>query len=90
LRPQLFGAGALVMILAAVLYVLEIPLVFFWSIPFAIGGAVMAVLSFFLPESSGPVEPPEGYRFCPFCSSPVKLDAKRCDHCNGVQPGGGA
>jgi len=87
LRPQLFGAGVLVMILAAVLYVLGIPLVFFWSIPFAIGGAVMAVVSVLLPESAGPVEPPEGYRFCPFCSSPVRLDARRCDHCNGLQPG---
>lgn len=90
MRPQLLGAGILVMILAAALYLLEIPLVFYWSIPFAIGGAVMAVLSLLLPESPGPVEPPEGYRFCPYCSTPVKLDAKRCDHCNGILPSGAA
>ena len=90
MRPQLFGAGVLVMALAAVFYVLEIPLVYFWSIPFAIGGAIMAIASLFLPESAGPVEPSEGYRFCPFCSNPVRLDAKRCDHCNGVQSGGAA
>ncbi len=88
MRPQLFGAGVLVIILAAVLYALAIPIVFSWSIPFALGGAAMAVISLFLPESAGPVEPPEGYRFCPYCSSPVKLDAKRCDQCNGIQPGG--
>jgi hypothetical protein len=77
------------MILAAGLYVLEIPLVFFWSIPFAAGGAVMAALSLFLPEGAGPLEPPEGHRFCPYCSKPVPLNAKRCDYCNGVQPSGG-
>jgi hypothetical protein len=90
LRPQLLGAGVLVIILAGALYLLEIPLVFYWSIPFAIGGAVMVLMSFFLPESTGPIEPPEGYRFCRYCSSPVRLDAKRCDHCNGIQPGGEA
>jgi len=90
LRPQLFGAGVLVIILGAVFYVLAIPLVFFWSIPFAIGGAVMMGVSLLIPESAGPVEPPEGYRFCPFCSSPVRLGAARCDHCNGIQPAGAA
>jgi len=90
LRPQLIGAGVLVMILAAALYLLEIPLVYFWSVPFAIGGGVMAVLGLVVPESAGPVEPPEGYRFCRYCSTPVRLDAKRCDHCNGIQPGGDA
>ena len=88
MRPQLFGAGVLVVILGAVFYLLAIPLVFFWSIPFAAGGAVMMVVSLLIPESAGPVEPPEGYRFCPFCSSPVKLGAARCDHCNGIQPSG--
>ena len=88
MRPQLLGAGVLVIILGGVFYVLAIPLVFFWSVPFAAGGAVMAVLGLALPEGPGPVEPPEGYRFCPFCSSPVKLGAERCDHCNGIQPAG--
>lgn len=90
MRPQLVGAGVLVIILGAVFYVLAIPLVFFWSIPFAIGGAVMMGVGLLIPESAGPVEPPEGYRFCPFCSSPVRLDATRCDHCNGIQPTGAA
>ena len=90
MRPQLLGAGVLVMVFAGLLYILEIPLVFFWSIPFALGGAAMAGLSLVLPDSTGPVEPPEGYRFCPFCSSPVKVGATRCDHCNGIQSSGEA
>ncbi len=69
-------------------YVLEIPLVYFWSLPFVIGGAVMSAASWFMSESEGPVEPPEGYRFCAYCSSPVKLESERCSHCNGIQPKG--
>lgn len=88
MRPQLLGAGALVIVMGAGFYVLAIPLAFFWSIPFVVGGLVMAGVSFLLPESRGPVEPPEGYRFCAYCSNPIKLDAARCDRCNGVQPGG--
>lgn len=88
MRPQLLGAGVLVLILGGVFYVLAIPLVFFWSVPFLVGGVVMAILGLVLPEGTGPVEPPEGYRFCPFCSSIVKIGAERCDHCNGIQPSG--
>jgi len=90
MRPQLFAAGVLAALLGAGLYVLEIPLVFFWSIPLGIGGAIMAGASLLLPESNGPIEPPEGHRFCVYCSNPVKITDKRCPHCNGMQPGGGS
>jgi len=88
MRPSLFAAGLMVSLLGAALYFLEIPLFYFWSVPFALGGVVMAGVSLFLPESAGPVEPPEGYRFCVFCSTPVKLSSERCGHCNGLQPRG--
>ena len=67
-------------------YALRIPFLFFWSIPFAIGGLIMMVASFFLPETEGPVRPPEGHRFCVFCSTPVPVGDERCPHCNGLQP----
>ena len=88
MRPQLLAAGILVSLLGGALYILEIPLVYFWSIPFAVGGLVMAGASFLLQEGAGPVEPPAGYRFCVFCSNPVKVTEKRCDRCNGLQPAG--
>jgi len=46
----------------------------------------MMIASLFLPETEGPVKPPEGFRFCVFCSTPVPVTAERCPHCNGVQP----
>lgn len=67
-------------------YLLELPLVYFWSVPFVIGGLLMMGVSYFLDEGAGPVQPPEGYRFCVFCSTPVLMGADRCTHCNGVQP----
>lgn len=88
MRPQLFGAGALVVITGVVFYVLAVPIVFSWSLLFIVGGVVMMGVSLVVSEGTGPVEPPEGYRFCPFCSNLVRLDAKRCDHCNGIQPMG--
>ena len=57
-----------------------------WGIPFLAGGAIMMIASFFLPESEGPVQPPQGFRFCPYCATPVALGAERCQHCNGLQP----
>jgi len=81
-------AGAMIMLLGAIFYLLQVPLVYFWSLPFLVGGGVMAVASLLMSESEGPVEPPEGYRFCVFCGTPVKLDADRCSHCNGFQPKG--
>ncbi len=86
MRPQLFVGGALVALMGAGFYLLQLPLVYFWSVPFAIGGGIMALASFFLPPSEGPLKPPEGFRFCVFCSTPVALGAERCPHCNGVQP----
>ena len=86
MRPQLFVGGLLVLFLGALFYAIPLPLVFFWSIPFAIGGGIMALASFFISEGPGPIRPPEGFRFCVFCSTPVPLTSERCPHCNGLQP----
>lgn len=86
MRPQLFGGGVLVTLMGAGFYVLEVPFLFFWSLPFAAGGAIMMAMSFFLPESPGPISPPEGHTFCVFCSTPVRIGEPRCPHCNGLQP----
>lgn len=85
MRSQLLAGGLLVALLGVALYVLEVPLVDAWSLPFLVGGGIMAVASFLLPERTGGVEPPAGYRFCRFCSTPVPLAAERCPHCNGLQ-----
>lgn len=74
------------MLLGVLFYVTVLPLTFAWSFPFIVGGGVMVVASLFAPESSGPVGPPEGYKFCVFCSTPVPVAAERCPHCNGPQP----
>ncbi len=50
------------------------------------GGFVVLVIGFLLEEVTDRVEPPEGHRFCPFCSTPVLIGAERCSHCNGLQP----
>ena len=89
MRPQLFVGGLLVALMGAGFYALQLPFVYFWSIPFVIGGGVMMVASLFLPESEGPVKPPEGFRFCVYCSTPVSLVSERCPRSNGVQPGEG-
>jgi len=89
-RSQLFAAGLLTFATGLVFYVLEVPLVYFWSIPFAIVGGMMAVAAPFMSESHGPVEPPEGYRFCPYCSTIVPIGQKNCGHCGGAQPLEGA
>lgn len=86
MRSQLLVAGVMIMLLGVAFYVLQIPLVYFWSVPFVVGGGLMAVASPFLKESLGPVQAPEGYRFCVFCGTPVKLQDERCAHCSGVQP----
>jgi hypothetical protein len=85
-RSQLLVAGLVIMAMGALFYALQLPLIYFWSIPFLIGGGIMAAASPFLSEWHGPVQPPEGYRFCIFCSIPVELDEARCPRCNGVQP----
>ena len=86
MRPQLLGGGLLVALLGEGFYALELPFVYFWSVPLAIGGGIMMLASLFLPETGGPVQPPAGFRFCPYCSAPVQLGAERCPHCDGVQP----
>ena len=86
MRPQLLVGGALVALMGAGFYVLQLPLVYFWSLPFAVGGGLMALASFFLSPTQGPVRPQEGFRFCVFCSTPVPLASDRCPHCNGLQP----
>jgi len=85
MRSQLLVAGSLIAFMGGIFYVLAVPLVYFWSLPFAIGGCLMVIASFFLPERTGRVEPPKGYRFCRFCSEPVPLGVERCPHCNGLQ-----
>jgi len=86
MRTQLFAGGLLVAATGAGFYLLAFPLVFFWSIPFGVVGVIMAVASVFLPEGQGPIKPPDGYRFCVYCSSEVPIASERCPHCNGVQP----
>ncbi|MDG6990805.1 MAG: hypothetical protein JRM99_05215 [Nitrososphaerota archaeon] len=86
MRPQLVAGGLMVGVIGAAFFVLEVPLAYFWSIPFMVGGLIMIVAGFFLPEGPAPLAPPEGYRFCVFCSTPVAEDAERCPHCNGHQP----
>ncbi len=86
MRPQLLVGGLLVAATGGGFYVLQLPFVYFWSIPFAIGGAIMMGASFFMSESPGPIQPHEGFRFCPFCSTEVAIGAERCPHCNGLQP----
>ncbi len=87
-RPQLFIGGLLVALTGGGFYVSQLPFVYFWSIPFAIVGAIMMVASLFLSETEGPVKPPEGFKFCVFCSTAVPLNSERCPHCNGIQPKG--
>jgi hypothetical protein len=89
MRPELLAGGLLVMALGALLFVVALPFLYFWSIPFVVGGAFMAVASLFLAEGRGPVTPPPGYRFCVFCTAPVPENASRCPRCNGLQPTGG-
>jgi len=85
MRSSLVLTGIIIAILGLVLYFLELPFAFLWSFPFMIGGVVFVVAGSFLKESTGQVEPPEGYKFCLFCNNPVPLSAERCDHCNGLQ-----
>lgn len=85
MRSSLILTGLIIVVLGLALYLLEIPFAYLWSFPFVVGGVVFIVAGSFLKESEGQVEPPEGYRFCPFCSTPVLLTASRCDHCNGLQ-----
>ena len=86
MRPQLFAGGLMVAMVGAAFLILVVPLAYFWGFPFMVGGALMIAVSFFLPEGEAPLAPPEGYRFCVFCSTPMSVDVERCPHCNGYQP----
>jgi hypothetical protein len=85
MRSSLVLTGIIIAVLGLALYVLELPFAYLWSFPFMVGGVVFVLAGFFLKESEGQVEPPEGYKFCRFCNTPVLLTADRCDHCNGLQ-----
>ncbi len=86
MRSQLFVAGVMLIVLAVIFFALQLPLVFFWSVPFGIAGLIMVAVAPFLSESEGPVKPPEGYAFCAFCGNLIPSDAVRCSLCNGKQP----
>jgi len=83
MRPQLFWGGTIVFLTGAGIYLI---LLLDISIPLAVGGAIMIVASFLLPERTSSITPPDGFRFCVFCSTPVPFDSDRCPHCNGLQP----
>lgn len=90
MNSGLFFGGLMVALMGASFYFLEIPLVYFWSLPFVVGGGLMAFASPFVMERKGPVPPPEGYRFCAYCTELVKLGVERCPRCGGLQPQGAA
>lgn len=87
MRSSLILAGLIIAALGLALYFLEIPFAYLWSFPFMAGGVLFVLVGSLLKESTTNVEPPEGYRFCRFCNTPVLLTAERCDHCNGLQNG---
>ena len=86
MRSQLLFAGSFAVVLGVLFYLLELPIVYWWSFPFIVGGGLMMLSSPFLKESEGPLTPPEGFRFCVFCSTLVAVGAERCGHCGGRQP----
>ena len=61
----------------------SVPLAF--SVPFVAAGLGMMAASPFLKPSDLPVRPPDGHKFCPYCSSTIPADAVRCPKCDGVQ-----
>ncbi|HYC11431.1 MAG TPA: hypothetical protein VEC02_02065 [Nitrososphaerales archaeon] len=89
MRSQLLVSGILVMLMGLAFYILQIPIAYSWSVVFIAGGAIMAGGSLFVGEKEGPIEAPDGYRFCRFCSATVPLQAARCPKCNGLQQAGG-
>lgn len=87
MRSSLILTGLIIAVLGLALYLLELPFAYLWSFPFMVGGVVFILAGSLLKESTTNVEPPEGYRFCRFCNTPVLLTTERCDHCNGLQNG---
>ena len=94
MRPQLFAGGLVLVLLGAVFYGVSLFLGFLlfyaWSLTLAACGGLMCVASLFASKSQGPVRPPEGFRFCVYCSNPVPITSEKCPQCNGMQPKEGA
>ena len=86
MRTQLLGAGLFVALVGAVFYAFPLPLTFAWSLTLLVAGGLMCLASFFISESTGPVKPPAGFRFCAFCSTLAPTSSERCPQCNGIQP----
>jgi hypothetical protein len=96
MRSSLVVAGLLTFGLGVVIWIVELPFAALGdlafpalnspSAPFLVGGVLMIVVGSLIKESTSKIEPPEGYRFCPFCSTPVLIGEKRCDYCGGLQP----
>ena len=86
MRSQLLVGGLLVAGMGLVFIVTQLPLIYFWGYPFAVGGAVMALAAPLLPEREGPVQPPDGFRFCVYCSKLVPDGEPTCEYCGGRQP----
>lgn len=76
--------------MGVVFILVPLPLTLAWSLPLLAGGGIMCVASLFMAEGAGPVRPPEGFRFCVFCSTLVPDGSARCPQCNGLQPPEGA
>src|SRR5439155_8672885 len=57
MRSQLLFAGSFAVVLGVLFYLLELPIVYWWSFPFIVGGGLMMLSSPFLKESEGPLTP---------------------------------
>jgi len=86
MRTQLLAAGLFVAFVGGIFYAFPLPLTFAWSLTLLVGGGLMCLASLFMSESTGPVKPPPGYRYCVFCSTLVPASSERCPQCNGIQP----
>jgi len=84
MRPSMMVAGLLLTLTGGGLY---LALGGYAWLAFAGIGAAVIVVGYFVAEVTEKVEPPAGYRFCPFCTSPVMEGQERCSECNGLQPG---
>ncbi len=83
MRSSLVVSGGIITLTGIVLYVALAGEA--WLALIA-GGVVVMVSGMVLEEVTDRIEPPPGYQFCLFCSTPVLKGAERCDHCNGLQP----
>jgi predicted nucleic acid-binding Zn ribbon protein len=83
MRSSLFVSGVIVTLTGVALFAALDGIA--WLVLIACG-VVVSVSGYLLEESTERVEPPIGFQFCVFCSTPVPEGAERCDHCNGIQP----